>query len=503
MNFTALTLALVSTTLLDPTPSASLPPLYNLDFGNATLETWEGKGFYVTATDPRGPGKDWGVCSSDGDTPGRKAMLRRVFTVPKGAGVLRFQAYASLGNGCQLSDQLDIVLMAAGKRIVPKKVLKDDAWVSTPKLRGKLNGQPREYLWDLSNYVSQQLQVVLIDQDERPGCHVFCTGFRYVPRDKYDYQEFAKFMLKLESEHKLPPLQRFESKHFICLSNTDDDFTIMRLRNCELIYNLFLDHFYRRGFPVREPGYKMMVAAFDSQAGFEAHIGQRMPAGITGVYMKDSNRLVIYDINRNNYIVAKRQNITNTSKGIFSDLDRMRFVETEGRKTRELANDVNISTTMHEVAHQLSFNCGLLNREADVPLWLAEGLATYCESTRDGNWQGVGEPNPDRIETLSQVLGGRLPYLKLETLIESDQWMGDASAAIAAYAESWALFRMLMEERPNEFRKYMHRIYTRKAPAHRMPDFQWAFGKDLQRFELRYQEYIREQVTAHPPRPKR
>jgi hypothetical protein len=310
-------------------------------------------------------------------------------------------------------------------------------------------------------------------------------------------------MLKIENEHKLPQFQRFESKHFVCLSNADDEFTFMRMRNCELIYSLFLDHFYRRGFPVREPGYKMMVASFDCQAGFEAHIGQRMPAGITGVYMKDSNRLVIYDINRNDFIVAKRLTIAARSRDIFSDLDRMRWVETEGRKTRELANDVNISTTMHEVAHQLSFNCGLLNREGDVPLWLAEGLACYCEATRDGTWQGVGEPNPERIDTLAFGLAGRYRYIKLEDLITSEMWFADPSTAVMGYGQSWALFRMLMEERPVEFRRYLARVYTRKSNGNRLQDFQAAFGRDLERFELRYQEYIRELIRAYPPRPKR
>jgi hypothetical protein len=502
MNFAALTLALFGTSLTDAAPLAT-HPLYNLDFGTASLETWEGKGFYVTASDPRGPGKDWGVCSSDADTPGRKAMLRRVFSVPKGAGIIRFQAYAAYGNGCPPDDRLDVLLMASGKRVVPKKILKDDTWVPSAKLRPKHAGEPREYMWDVSNYVGQTLQIVLLDQDDRPGCHLYCGGFRYSRRDTYDYQEFAKFMLKLEHEHKFVPFQRFESKHFVALSNTDDEFTMMRVRNCELIYSLFLDHFYRRGFAVREPGYKLMVAAFDCQAGFEAHIGQRMPSGVTGVYMKDSNRLVIYDLNRNNFIVAKRQNITDTSRSIFSDLDRMRYVETEGRKTRELANDANISTTMHEVAHQLSFNCGLLNREGDVPLWLAEGLACYCEATRDGTWQGVGEPNPDRIETLSMALSGRLGYIKLEDLVTSDLWMRDGGSAIMGYAEGWALFRMLMEERPSEFRKYLNKIYPRKGSGSRQADFQWAFGRDLSRFELRFQEYIRELVQTYPPRPKR
>jgi Protein of unknown function (DUF1570) len=247
----------------------------------------------------------------------------------------------------------------------------------------------------------------------------------------------------------------------------------------------------------------MMVAAFDSQIGFEAHMGHRMPSGVVGVYHKDTNRLVIYDLNRNNAIIARKETISAQGRSIFSDLDRMRYVETEGRKTRELCTDANISTTMHEVAHQLSFNTGLLNREGDVPLWLAEGLACYCESTRDGAWQGPGEPNPDRIETLADAFGGRFRYIPLEDLVSHELWMQNSGSALMGYAQGWALFRMLMQERPNEFRKYLAKVYTRRSNSYRVNDFRWAFGNDLARFELRYQEYMRELVQAYPPRPKK
>jgi hypothetical protein len=499
MNLAALTLMLAGATLSQtPTPEPT-PQFHNLDFCTATLQGWEGSGFYITNADPRGPNREWGVCSSDGETPGRKGLLRRVFTVPPGAGFIRFEAYASYGKACPPNDSLDVMLLAAGRKVVPKKVLAADGWVASSKLRTK----PREYMWDITNYVGQKLQIVIMDQDERPGYHVYCSGFRYTRRDDFDGAEFAKFMLKLEDEHKLPPLQRYESKHFMALSNADEEFTVMRIRNCELIYSMFLDHFYRRGFQVREPGYKMMVAVFDAQTGFEAYIGQRVPATIVGVYHLPTNRLVIYDINRNNLILARREIIKARSRNIFSDLDRMRFVETEGRKTREVCTDVNISTTMHEVAHQLSFNTGLLNREGDVPLWLAEGLACYCESTRDGAWQGPGEPNPDRTVTLARVLAGRYKYVPLEDLVSSNAWLHEPHLIAAGYAQSWALFRMLMEERPEAFRKYLAKVYTRRTDGTRLNDFREAFGQDLQRFELRFQEYIREVVHAHPPREPR
>src|SRR5207244_4222856 len=85
------------------------------------------------------------------------------------------------------------------------------------------------------------------------------------------------------------------------------------------------------------------------------------------------------------------------------------------RVLRDIRTDINIATIMHEAAHQMSFNTGLLNREGDCPLWLGEGLATYCEATDDGFWKGIGEPNPERMHLLTAVAQGKVKLLPLRS----------------------------------------------------------------------------------------
>ena len=43
--------------------------------------------------------------------------------------------------------------------------------------------------------------------------------------------------------------------------------------------------------------------------------------------------------------------------------------------------------------------------------------------------------------------------------------------ALLGYAQSWALFRMLMEERPKQMRAYLTLIWDRRTSEHRLTDF--------------------------------
>jgi len=178
-----------------------------------------------------------------------------------------------------------------------------DEWKPAATLLPPLDGKPRDYVWDVSNFVGQTLRVAVVDEDKRPGCYVVCSGFRFIPHDIFEGGEFKKFMIRLTERHRLPPVSRFESKHFVAISNSEDAFTEHRLNNCELIYDLFYDHFHKKGFRIHEPGVKLMVAIFDSQAGFEAYLGQKMSAAVTGVYHPPSNRLLVYDYGQNEAFV--------------------------------------------------------------------------------------------------------------------------------------------------------------------------------------------------------
>jgi len=274
----------------------------NLDFAAGTVAGWEGDGFCMAPGSGHGPCLSFGVSSCDRGKPGRTALLHRLITVPTRGGVIRFSGHAVRTKDASTDQNLDVVLFATGKKVIPKKVRTASGWVPASTLLPSDRGRPREYVWDVSYHAGQQLRIAIIDEDKRPGCHVFTSGFRLQASDEFESRDFAEFMVKLAGEHRLGPVARFDSKHFVALSTADDEFTRVRLGNCELLYDLFFDHFSQKGLRLREPAGKLMVAVFESQAGFSAYVGTQMPSAVTGVYHPKSNRLVVYDFGNNEAI---------------------------------------------------------------------------------------------------------------------------------------------------------------------------------------------------------
>jgi len=366
-------------------------------------------------------------------------------------------------------------------------------------------GKPRAYAWDVSQLGEQTLQIVLIDQDSRPGHYVYAAGFHFthaqqvVNAPQTDDRDFERTMLSLQTKHQLTPVVRYDSKRFMALSNASASFTVERLQNCELFYDLFLDHFHRNGFAVYAPPERLLVAVFDSWAGFEAYLGRKMPSSVVGVYDPPTNRLVLFDLSGHPGLQAQKKAILQRGTTIGNSKSRSLFTGTVERKFSDLFKDANLATTMHEVAHQISFNCGLLRRDSDLPAWLVEGMACYCEATDQGDWTALGGPNPLRIEDLAR---GKNKYLSLATLVQSDAWSRSPDVFLG-YAQSWALYRLLMEEKTPELRGYLQTLALRKTADHRLTDFGEAFGADLPAFERRYQTYLRELVTKYPPQKPR
>jgi hypothetical protein len=480
--------AVALTVMLGSLVAAQVPD--NLDFGTGTLAGWWGHGFYVTTADHRGPSTRFGVCSSDRGKPGRTGTLRYTFVVPPGAAVLRCRAYAARPGRLRPDDRLDVLLLTDRSDVVPKKVKGPGGWEPADVLLPPRDGRAREYCWDVSNLAGRRVQVLLVDEDARRGCHLFCSGFRLAGTEDTQERDFAEQMQRLVRDKGLAPVTRFESKHFVAWSNAEADFTRTRLRDCEMIYQLFFEHFRRRGFAVRAPAAKLMVAVFDSQAGFEAYLGLRLSLTVTGVYSRDRNQLAVYDLSQNEGLVTDRNKALQATRNIRRDEDKRRYLETVHRHLGEWSQDGSLSTSMHETAHHLSFNCGLLSRHGDVPAWLSEGLATYCEATEQGRWQGIGEPNPHRAAVLATVVQRGWKFIPLRVLVQHDEWRFDRGAAVVGYSQAWGLFHFLMQ-RPAAFRSYLALISPRRTPDHRLTDFGQAFGPDLDAFERRYFDYLR------------
>jgi hypothetical protein len=476
--------------LLSVAVPAQAAPLPNLDLATGTLTHWEGEGFSCV--------KDPFVAVSSVDSaPGQRTrILHRTFVLPRDAGAVTFRAAAVRPDGVEAGGgALEVVLEGPERKLAPRLVRTDKGLVKAPVLLPLVKGQPRDYVWNVESLAGQTVRICAFDQDERPGCYVVCGGFTVWSRDDFNGKEFGDHMLRLCRENHLPAVTRFDSKRFLAVANADDVFVERQLLYCETLYDLFFEHFRKKRFTVQEPASRLMVAVFDSPAGFDAYVGRRMPNMVTGMYHTPTNRLVVYDYGQNRSFKEGSDKAREKMKTIPPTLQGRRVLGTFNREVREMRDDVNVGTVMHEVAHQLSFNCGLLNREGDVAAWLAEGLACYCEGTQNGMWLGVGGVNPLRVGQLAAQKRGDGPFIPLANLIGSDEWLrrGDPGTILVGYAQGWALFRLLMEERPAELKKYLTMVYPRRTPEHRLSDFVECFG-NVEKFELHYREYIKELV---------
>jgi hypothetical protein len=482
--------------LLSGLVAASDDGLRNIDFSAGALTGWEGDGFSIVPDKDGQATGDTFVDSSDRETVGRTALVHRAITIPPGASAIRFRACAMRPTGLEPDDRLDVALLAAGKRLVPKHVWDGKRWSRADRLLAADRGLPREYMWSLKDYAGQTVRIALVDDDPRPNCYVRCSGFQIVANAQA--QNFGNLMVRLAQQHNLPPMAQYDTAHFVAMSNAEEGLTRMELRNCESMFTTFFDHFRAKGFEIREPGYKLPVAILDSQSGFEAYLGHKMSPLIRGFYQMDTNRFVMYDYGQNDAWVAFQRTVEKRGSQINGIFDRQRYRQSVRRQTQDFRNDANTSTVMHEVSHQLAYNCGLLNRDVQPPPWLAEGMACYCESTANGAWQGLGEANVERLKDLASLQrAGEL--VSVRELVRTGRWLSSATEQhrlIAYYAQSWALFRMLMEEEPAGMRTFLSLIYNEHAPERFLAHFQQAFGADLSKMERRHSAYIRNELAV-------
>jgi hypothetical protein len=307
------------------------------------------------------------------------------------------------------------------------------------------------------------------------------------------HDEFTNVMDRFARQHDLAPMSSYSSPLFEVASNADAEFSRARLKECDEMLGRFLGHFRLKGFEPQLPDGKLAIVIFKTQAGCEAYLGRKLSPLVTGLYQSTNNRLVMYDYASN---TAHQARVLEAEREVPQDgtkVDRLRYLEAIYRRAREVSKGANTSTIMHEAAHQLSFNCGLLNRFGDVPLWLAEGLACYCEVTVNGAWQGPGEVNSDRLGFLITALRGRVRFLGLRDLITTDNWLKNDEAqqsTLLGYAQSWVLFRFLMQEEPQALRTYLRLTYSERVAERRLANFQQAFGTNLSNLERRYFRYL-------------
>ena len=222
----------------------------------------------------------------------------------------------------------------------------------------------------------------------------------------------------------LGPFQqnRKPQQHFLAIGDAPARFREDATKLCEAVGKDFLTYFRGRGFKVAYPEQRMTVVTLKDVASFQAYINDNPAEVVAGQYELDSNQLIMFDL-RN-----AGANVT----------------EEERRK--------NTLALAHETIHLLCFNTGLLSREADVPVAVSEGLATYGElwvPPRDA--KAFGETNLWRL----QMLDGAA-WIPLTELLTKHGLFDDPKTAQTAYAESWLLVHYLLRQQQlRKFRTYL------------------------------------------------
>ena len=109
------------------------------------------------------------------------------------------------------------------------------------------------------------------------------------------------------------------------------------------------------------------------------------------------------------------------------------------------AAGVDAVRAVHELAHQLAFNSGLMRRGVTYPLWVAEGMADYFAavvSECGGRRSSDSMSSPHSSDTTSG------PWLPLRQLMRVTELPDDDPAAVSSiYDQAQSLFGFLLSTR--------------------------------------------------------
>lgn len=225
---------------------------------------------------------------------------------------------------------------------------------------------------------------------------------------EYYEKSYISEAFRATSAEKKEELYSSETKHFVIYSATDIDLSGILEKSYERFYKDF-----RFGINVKEPKTKLIVICFKSYKDMEEYgkiVDKTDLATVEAYYSPKTN------------IVA--------------------LVKIKGK-------DLQTRIVTHEIAHQLSFNSGILDRRIHYPTWVGEGLSTNFETN-----------SIEKIESTQYSFSSLKKHpIALEKFAGELQELKTSPAEIFAfYEQAWGLFKYLSEERPLSFDKYLKDI---------------------------------------------
>lgn len=254
----------------------------------------------------------------------------------------------------------------------------------------------------------------------------------------------------------LGEIRSWNTTRFACQGDAKLEFIKEAAGLCEAMARDYERHFQNQGFTLKKPTQPLIVIILGGADSYQKLLRREPGPFGGGLYEIDKNRLVLCD-SRDSAAAAPN---------------------------RGTAGRTNTFVLAHEMMHLLTFNTGLLDREADIPLAISEGLATYGEVRKTKDRSELGLINRLRLQAMALHFQNNGEWYPLSRLLQEDRLFLDAASEQMAYAQAWVLIHEVMGDRGRRaaFREYLATLATRKDSSLRVNDATKHLG-DLERLD--------------------
>lgn len=241
-----------------------------------------------------------------------------------------------------------------------------------------------------------------------------------------------------------------QTKHYVVAYDTSREYAEWASSLLEGLQKALVRYWDRAGIELKEPEFPLPIVIHSTAAAYNAAgRAEGVPQGAVGYYHMTTNRVRMYDITG-----AQELRAGGGRSGSRREITRMLSLP---------AAEPLVATVVHEATHQVCFNTGLMQRYADLPIWLVEGMATYFEAPGAGTsrgWSGIGRVNDRRLQSFRRNLP-QWNGASLTSLLATDDRLRDPRHAGEAYADAWALNYYLIKKHGDAYVAYVKELSER------------------------------------------
>jgi hypothetical protein len=239
----------------------------------------------------------------------------------------------------------------------------------------------------------------------------------------------------------MPAFEESETAHYVGIGDASERFRRDALGICEEVAADYFKLFSAKGFEPKWPEGKLPVVILAGPKSYARFEGETTDKAIGGHFDLNQNWLVMFD-----------------------------FRGPGANPKAAIPEQDNTLVLVHETIHQLTFNTGLLDLQADTPACISEGLATYGETWTPRTRSGLGAINVRRRKAYDEERQKGVRWIPVPRLLADDCFINEPKTEQMAYAGSWMLVSKLLKDpvRLPKFRDYLAELRTRPDPAKRI-----------------------------------